>query len=66
MPVAFLTAQEQRLLCLFAQGTTPAQVAKKLDISSQTLRNHLYHVNKELGTHNHLEAVIQTVRRGLL
>jgi PAS domain S-box-containing protein len=66
VPVAFLTQQEQRLLSLFAQGRTPAQVARVLDISSQTLRNHLYHVNQKLGTHNRLEAVIHAVRRGLI
>ncbi len=66
VPVPDLTQQEQRLLALFAQGRTPAQVAKELDISSQTLRNHLYHVNQKLGTHNRLEAVIHAVRRGLI
>jgi len=66
VPVALLTPQEQRLLSLFAQGKTPTQVAKELDISSQTLRNHLYHVNQKLGTHNRLEAVIHAVRRGLI
>jgi PAS domain S-box-containing protein len=66
VPVPVLTQQEQRLLSLFAQGKTPAHVAKELDISSQTLRNHLYHVNQKLGTHNRLEAVIHAVRRGLI
>ena len=66
VPVAFLTPQEQRLLSLFAQGKTSAHVARELDISSQTLRNHLYHVNQKLGTHNRLEAVIHAVRRGLI
>jgi PAS domain S-box-containing protein len=66
VPVPLLTQQEQRLLTLFAQGRSPAQVAKELDISSQTLRNHLYHVNQKLGTHNRLEAVIHSVRRGLI
>lgn len=66
VPVAVLTPREQRLLSLFAQGRTPAQVARELDISAQTLRNHLYHVNKKLGTHNRLQAVIHAVRRGLI
>lgn len=66
VPVALLTPQEQRLLSLFAQGKTPTQVAKALGISSQTLRNHLYHINRKLGTHNRLEAVIHAVRRGLI
>lgn len=66
VPVPVLTQQEQRVLGLFAQGRTPAQVASELAISSQTLRNHLYHVNQKLGTHNRLEAVVHAVRRGLI
>lgn len=42
------------------------RVASELGISSQTLRNHLYHVNQKLGTHNRLEAVVHAVRRGLI
>ena len=66
VPVPVLTQQEQRVLLAFAQGRTPAQVATQLDISPQTLRNHLYHVNQKLGTHNRLEAVVHAVRRGLI
>ena len=66
VPVPMLTQQEQRVLLAFAQGRTPAQVATQLGISSQTLRNHLYHVNRKLGTHNRLEAVVHAVRRGLI
>ena len=66
VPVPVLTVQEQRVLSAFAQGRTPAQVASQLRISSQTLRNHLYHVNRKLGTHNRLEAVVHAVRRGLI
>lgn len=66
VPVPVLTLQEHRVLSLFAQGRTPAHVARELDISSQTLRNHLYHVNQKLGTHNRLEAVVHAVRRGLI
>jgi PAS domain S-box-containing protein len=66
VPVPVLTQQEQRVLSAFAQGRTPAQVASQLGISSQTLRNHLYHVNRKLGTHNRLEAVVHAVRRGLI
>jgi PAS domain S-box-containing protein len=66
VPVPVLTQQEQRVLLAFAQGRTPAQVATQLDISPQTLRNHLYHVNRKLGTHNRLEAVVHAVRRGLI
>ena len=66
VPVPVLTQQEQRVLSAFAQGRTPAQVVSELGISAQTLRNHLYHVNQKLGTHNRLEAVVHAVRRGLI
>jgi len=66
VPVTVLTHQEQRVLSAFARGRTPTQVASELGISSQTLRNHLYHVNQKLGTHNRLEAVVHAVRRGLI
>lgn len=57
VPVSPLTEQEQRILRAFAEGLGPAQVARSLGISTQTLRNHLHHVNQKLGTHNRLEAV---------
>jgi len=62
-PVSPLTDQEQRILRAFAEGHGPAQVARSLDISMQTLRNHLHHVNQKLGTHNRLEAVTHAQRR---
>jgi DNA-binding CsgD family transcriptional regulator len=66
VPVSPLTQQEQRLLTLLARGRTPPQVARELDISAQTFRNHLYHVNQKLGTHNRLEAVVHATRRRLI
>lgn len=66
VPVSPLTEQEQRVLHAFAEGQSPAQVARSLEISAQTLRNHLHHVNQKLGTHNRLEAVIHAVRRRLI
>ncbi|HEY9449960.1 MAG TPA: LuxR C-terminal-related transcriptional regulator [Gemmatimonadaceae bacterium] len=66
VPVSPLTEQERRILQLFANGHTPSQVARDLDIAAQTLRNHLYNVNKKLGTRDRLEAVTHAVRRGLI
>lgn len=66
LPVSPLTEQEERILHLFAAGHTPGQVTRSLGISTQTLRNHLHHVNQKLGTHNRLEAVIHAVRRRLI
>ena len=65
-PVSPLTPQEQRILRMFAQGSTPAAVARTLDISAHTLRNHLHHINKKLRTHSRLEAVTHAIKRNLI
>ena len=65
-PVEPLSDQERRILKLFAEGSNPAAIARKLSISAQTLRNHLHHVNRKLRTHNRLEAVTHAQRRGLI
>lgn len=65
-PVNLLSDQERRILSLFAEGNTPAAIARQLTISPQTLRNHLHHINRKLRTHNRLEAVTHAQRRGLL
>jgi PAS domain S-box-containing protein len=65
-PVTPLSEQERRILALFAEGTDPATIAAKLDISAQTLRNHLHHINRKLRTHNRLEAVTHARKRGLI
>lgn len=65
-PVDPLSDQERRILKLFADGSNATTIARKLDISAQTLRNHLHHINRKLRTHNRLEAVTHAQRRGLI
>ncbi len=65
-PVEALSEQERRILRLFARGRNAASIARELRISTQTLRNHLHHINRKLRTHNRLEAVTHAQRRGLL
>ena len=65
-PVEALSEQERRILKLFAEGVNPAGIARELNISPQTLRNHLHHINRKLRTHNRLEAVTHAQRRGLI
>ncbi len=65
-PVETLSAQERRILTLFAKGRTAAAIARTLRISPQTLRNHLHHINRKLRTHSRLEAVTHAQQRGLL
>lgn len=65
-PVEPQSEQERRILKLFAEGSNPATIARKLNISAQTLRNHLHHINRKLRTHNRLEAMTHAQRRGLI
>jgi PAS domain S-box-containing protein len=65
-PVEPLSDQERRILKLFAEGGSPGAIADRLNISAQTLRNHLHHINRKLRTHNRLEAVTHAQRRGLI
>lgn len=65
-PVSPLSEQEQRILRLFSEGKNSAEIAQKLGISLQTLRNHLHHANEKLGTCNRLEAVTHAMHRNLI
>jgi PAS domain S-box-containing protein len=65
-PVGPLSEQERRILQMFAEGSDPATIGRRLRISPQTLRNHLHHINRKLRTHTRLEAVTHALRRGLI
>ena len=65
-PVVPLSEQEHRVLRSFSEGQSPSDIVCDLNISPQTLRNHLHHINQKLGTHNRLEAVIHAIRRQLI
>lgn len=65
-PALPLSEQEKQILRLFAQGKDSPEIAKSLNISLQTLRNHLHHINQKLRTHNRLEAVMNAMQRKLI
>jgi len=66
VPVSPLSEQERQILRMFAEGQDADTIAEELDISRQTLRNHLHHINRKLGTHNRLEAVMHAMQRKLI
>ena len=65
-PVSPLSEQEVQILRHLAEGQDGAAIANELGISQQTLRNHLHHINRKLGTHNRLEAVMHALQRKLI
>jgi PAS domain S-box-containing protein len=66
MPITPLSEQERQILRLFSRGKNSTEIARKLGITLQTLRNHLHHINQKLHTHNRLEAVTHAMQRKLL
>jgi DNA-binding CsgD family transcriptional regulator len=65
-PISPLSEREKNILRFFSSGKNAAQIARNLEITPQTLRNHLHHINQKLRTHNRLEAVTHATQRKLL
>ena len=65
-PISPLSEQEKEILHMFSVGKNSTEIARKLGITPQTLRNHLHHINQKLHTHNRLEAVTHAIQRKLV
>jgi PAS domain S-box-containing protein len=65
-PPATITGREEEILRLLASGASTRAIAKKLFISSGTVRNHINNILSKLDVHSRLEAVILALRRGLI
>ena len=65
-PISPLSDQEKEILRMFSVGKNSTEIARKLGITLQTLRNHLHHINQKLHTHNRLEAVTHAIQRKLV
>ncbi|HWQ68953.1 MAG TPA: LuxR C-terminal-related transcriptional regulator [Patescibacteria group bacterium] len=61
-PLKALTPREQQVLRFIARGETAKGIAKALQISTTTARNHTQKILAKLGLHNKLEAVAVAYR----
>ena len=52
-----LTAREQQILDLIAEGLTNRQISIDLFISEATVENHIHHIFVKLGISNRAQAV---------
>lgn len=52
-----LTAREQQILDLIAEGLTNRQISSNLIISESTVENHIHHIFVKLGISNRAQAV---------
>jgi DNA-binding CsgD family transcriptional regulator len=63
---AGLTPRQHEVLDLLAEGASTEQIAGRLHLSTETVRNHVRHLLKALGAHSRLEAVVVARRQGLI
>jgi PAS domain S-box-containing protein len=61
-----LTPRQGEILELMADGLSTAQIAERLMLSTETVRNHVRRVLMELQVHTRLEAIAVARRLGLL
>jgi DNA-binding NarL/FixJ family response regulator len=61
--VRSLTSREQEVLALLAAGHTPKEVADKLQISWQTVRNFIKSIYEKLHVHTRTDAVLKYLGR---
>ena len=61
-----LTNREREILALLADGLSNKQIARRLGISTNTVKTHLELLFDKLGVSTRAEAVASGVRRGML
>jgi DNA-binding NarL/FixJ family response regulator len=61
-----LTERELEVIKALAQGRSNKEIARDLDISEKTVRNHTSNIYKKLHIFDRAQAVIYAVRRGLV
>jgi DNA-binding NarL/FixJ family response regulator len=65
-PSATLTARERQTLGHLADGASTAEIADRLGVAHNTVRNHVQRVLEKLGARSKLEAVAIARREGML
>jgi DNA-binding CsgD family transcriptional regulator len=61
-----LTAREQEILKLLAEGLGVGVISQLMRISIVTVRNHVQHIEGKLAVHSHAEAVAYAYRHNLV
>lgn len=64
--VSPLTPRETEILNYMAQGYFNKQIAAKLNISEQTIKNHITSILRKLDANARTEAVVTAIKRGLI
>jgi RNA polymerase sigma factor (sigma-70 family) len=64
--IAPLTPREMEILKHIAQGYLNKQIAAELDISEQTIKNHVTSILRKLNANARTEAVVVAIKQGLI
>jgi DNA-binding NarL/FixJ family response regulator len=59
-----ISPREAEVLRFLAQGLTNKEVAKKMEISDQTVKNHLMSISKKTGINNRTLLALFALRNG--
>ncbi len=60
-----LSAREREIVALVAQGFKNKEMAEKMFISEQTVKNHLHNIFDKLGVSDRLELALYAIHKGL-
>ena len=66
MKKKILTVREQEVFELLVKNKTTGEIAKKLNISEKTVRNHVSNAIQKLGVKGRAQAIIELIKLGEL
>lgn len=66
LPTAELTARQHEILLLLAEGWSTREIAERLVLSQDTIRNHVREILRRLRVHSRIAAVAAARQQGLL
>lgn len=61
-----LSARELEVLALIVEGLTNKEIASRLCLSPDTVKNHVVHIIQKLGVSDRTQAAVTAVRQGLI
>ncbi len=64
--MAPLTPREAQILSHIAEGNSNKQIAHILDISEQTIKNHVSSILRKLNANDRAHAAVLAIRHGLI
>ena len=61
-----LSAREQEVLALIVEGLTNKEIGRRLNLSPDTVKNHVVHIIEKLGVSDRTQAAVTAIRMGLI